>query len=85
MTQLPSVFKEFLPGVYYPSTHHHRQSQEPLIFGTRRANGIKPVLQPYSPAPPVGALPHTLLDTSDRIQTYSGSYYGTIEFSLIDY
>jgi hypothetical protein len=75
------------PGAPIPPTPHSHTaapSPSPLISGMGRANGIKPVLPPYSPAPPVGSPYPYPFGHIRRGQSYSGSYNGTMDHSQMD-
>ena len=75
------------PGAPIPPTPHSHTaapSPSPLISGMGRANGVKPVLPPYSPAPPVGSPYPYPFGHIRRGQSYSGSYNGTVDFSQMD-
>ena len=75
------------PGAPIPPTPHSHTaapSPSPLISGMSRANGVNPVLPPYSPAPPVGSPYPYPFGHIRRGQSYSGSYNGTIDFSQMD-
>lgn len=67
-----------------PQSHTAAPSPSPLMSGASRANGVKPVLPPYSPAPPVGSPYPYPFGHIRRGQTYSGSYNGTIDLSQMD-
>ncbi|KAI0287226.1 hypothetical protein BC826DRAFT_1045767 [Russula brevipes] len=76
------------PGAPIPPTPHSSNtaapSPSPLISGMGRANGVKPVLPPYSPVPPVGSpYPHPFGHIR-RGQNYPGSYNGTMDVSQMD-
>ena len=49
-----------------------------------RANGVKPVLPPYSPVPPVGSPYPYPFGHIRRGQSYGGSYNGTVDLSQTD-
>jgi hypothetical protein len=67
-----------------PQSHTAAPSPSPLISGMGRANGVKPVLPPYSPVPPVGSpYPHPFGHIR-RGQSYTGSHNGTIDLSQMD-
>lgn len=75
------------PGAPIPPTPHSHTaapSPSPLISGMGRANGVKPVLPPYSPAPPVGSPYPYPFGHIRRGQNYSGSYNPTMDFSQMD-
>ncbi|KAI9455775.1 hypothetical protein BJY52DRAFT_1278510 [Lactarius psammicola] len=59
-------------------------SPSPLISGMGRVNGMKPVLPPYSPAPPVGSPYPYPFGHIRRGQSYTGSYNGTVDLSQMD-
>ncbi|KAI0051463.1 hypothetical protein FA95DRAFT_1485380 [Auriscalpium vulgare] len=68
------------PGAPVPPTPHSQTaapSPSPLISGMHRINGNKPVLPPYSPAPPVGSPYPYPYGHIRRGQTYAGSQNGT--------
>ncbi|KAN0140832.1 hypothetical protein V8E53_001276 [Lactarius tabidus] len=55
-----------------------------VVSGMGHANGMKPVLPPYSPAPPVG-LPYLYpFGHIHRGQSYGGSYDGTVDLLQMD-
>ena len=64
------------------ATQLHHPS--PLISGMGHVNGHKPVLPPYSPAPPVGSPYPYPYGHIRRGQNYSNSYNGTMDFSQMD-
>ncbi|KAH9991504.1 hypothetical protein BJV77DRAFT_1007848 [Russula vinacea] len=66
------------------AAHTAAPSPSPLISGMGRANGVKPVLPPYSPAPPVGSPYPYPFGHIRRGQNYSGSYNPTMDFSQMD-
>ena len=75
------------PGAPIPPTPHSHTaapSPSPLISGMGRANGMKPVLPPYSPAPPVGSPYPYPFGHIRRGQSYGGSYPGTVDLSQMD-
>ncbi|KAH9068291.1 hypothetical protein EDB83DRAFT_2378183 [Lactarius deliciosus] len=75
------------PGAPIPPTPHSHTaapSPSPLISGMGRANGMKPVLPPYSPAPPVGSPYPYPFGHIRRPQSYTGSYNGTVDLSQMD-
>ncbi|KAI9510996.1 hypothetical protein F5148DRAFT_1175117 [Russula earlei] len=75
------------PGAPIPPTprsHTAAPSPSPLISGMDRANGVKPVLHPYSPAPLAGSPYPYPYGHIRRGQTYSGSYNGTMDLSQMD-
>jgi len=75
------------PGAPIPPTPHSNTaapSPSPLISGMGRANGVRPVLPPYSPVPPVGSPYPYPFGHIRRGQTYSGSYNGTMDLSQMD-
>ena len=67
-----------------PQSHTAAPSPSPLISGMGRANGVKPVLPPYSPAPPVGSPYPYPFGHIRRSQSYTGSYNGTVDLSQMD-
>ena len=75
------------PGAPVPPTPHSHSaapSPSPLISGMGRANGVKPVLPPYSPAPPVGSPYPYPFGHIRRGQSYGGSYPGTVDLAQMD-
>jgi hypothetical protein len=75
------------PGAPIPPTPHSHTaapSPSPLISGMGRANGMKPVLPPYSPAPPVGSPYPYPFGHIRRGQSYGGSYNPTVDLSQMD-
>ncbi len=75
------------PGAPIPPTPHSHTaapSPSPLISGMGRMNGMKPVLPPYSPAPPVGSPYPYPFGHIRRGQSYTGSYNGTVDLSQMD-
>ena len=75
------------PGAPIPPTPHSHTaapSPSPLISGMGRANGVKPVLPPYSPVPPVGSPYPYPFGHIRRGQSYGGSYPGTVDLSQMD-
>ncbi|KAF8267105.1 hypothetical protein EI94DRAFT_1684032 [Lactarius quietus] len=75
------------PGAPIPPTPHSHTaapSPSPLISGMGRANGTKPILPPYSPAPPVGSPYPYPFGHIRRGQSYTGSYNGTVDLSQMD-
>ena len=75
------------PGAPIPPTPHSHTaapSPSPLISGMGRANGVKPVLPPYSPVPPVGSPYPYPFGHIRRGQSYGGSYNGTVDLSQTD-
>jgi hypothetical protein len=67
-----------------PQSHTAAPSLSPLISGMGRANGVKPVLPPYSPAPPVGSPYPYPFGHIRRGQTYTGSHNGTLDLPQMD-
>ena len=75
------------PGAPFPPipcSNTAAPSPSPFISGMGRANSHKPVLPPYSPAPPVGSPYPYPYGHIRRGKTYSGSYNGTMDFSQMD-
>jgi hypothetical protein len=75
------------PGAPIPPTPHSHTaapSPSPLISGMGRANGLKPVLPPYSPIPPVGSPYPYPYGHIRRGHSYAGSYNGTVDLSQMD-
>ncbi|KAH9962452.1 hypothetical protein BC827DRAFT_1267057 [Russula dissimulans] len=75
------------PGAPIPPTPHSHTaapSPSPLISGMDRANGVKPILPPYSPVPPVGSPYPYPFGHIRRGPPYSGSYNGTMDLSQMD-
>ncbi|KAI0260896.1 hypothetical protein BC834DRAFT_897936, partial [Gloeopeniophorella convolvens] len=75
------------PGAPIPPTPHSHTaapSPSPLISGMGRANGVKPVLPPYSPAPPVGSPYPYPYGHIRRGQSYTGSQNGTMDLAQMD-
>jgi hypothetical protein len=71
------------PGVPIPPTPQP-PSPSLVVSGMGHANGMKPVLPPYSPAPPVG-LPYLYpFGHIHRGQSYGGSYDGTVDLLQMD-
>jgi hypothetical protein len=75
------------PGAPIPPTPHSHTaapSPSPLISGMGHANGLKPVLPPYSSAPPVGSPYPYPFGHIRRGQSYGGSYNPTVDLSQMD-
>ncbi|KAI0059355.1 hypothetical protein BV25DRAFT_1918591 [Artomyces pyxidatus] len=75
------------PGAPVPPTPHSQTaapSPSPLISGMQRANGNKPILPPYSPAPPGGSPYPYPYGHIRRGQNYVGSQNGTMDLSQFD-
>ena len=75
------------PGAPIPPTPHSHTaapSPSPLISGVGRTNGMKPVLPPYSLAPPVGSPYPYPFDHIRRRQSYGGSYPRTVDLAQMD-
>jgi hypothetical protein len=75
------------PGAPIPPTPHSNTaapSPSPLISGMSRANGVRPIIPPYSPVPHAGSPYPYPFGHIRRGQTYSGSNNGTGDFSQMD-
>ncbi|THH17590.1 hypothetical protein EW146_g3265 [Bondarzewia mesenterica] len=75
------------PNAPIPPTPHSQTaapSPSPLVSGMHFANGSKPVLPPYSPAPPGGSPYPYPYGHIRRGQSYSGSQTGTMDLANYD-
>ncbi|KAN0140824.1 hypothetical protein V8E53_001268 [Lactarius tabidus] len=71
------------PGVPIPPTPQP-PSPSLVVSGMGHANGMKPVLPPYSPAPPVGLLYPYRFRHIHRRQSYGGSYDRIVDLLQMD-